>query len=239
MPHIKQTLPDGVTLLYVWFEAMHTRVDILLKSAGHAESELLGVADHIRQIISDLEKIGNRFDPASELSRINQLPAGEVAVISDTLYDMLSQCIDYYRRTDGLFDITVSTPGYVNGLIDCIRLDDENRFMKERSDIVLDLSGFIKGYALDRLRPYLERERIEDALVSLGNSSIMAMGDVPGPVKDGCMSTSGNADDSRCHIMNPRTGQYVKGLGSTQVITAGGAEGEVKATVEFLLTYSR
>lgn len=234
MPHLSRILPDGEVAVYVWFEAMHTRVDILLKSGSHPESGLLDIAEGMRRIITDLEKAGNRFDPSSELSRLNRLSPGEETEISEVLYDMLSLCLDYNVRTKGLFDISVSSPGYEPGMLGTIRLAEGRRFSRNRADVVLDLSGFIKGYALDCLRGYLEDRGITDALVNLGNSSIMAMGAVPGPVKDGCLTTSGNSDISRCHIRNPLTGEYIRGVRTAQVFTRGGAEGEVEATVKFI-----
>ncbi len=234
MPHISRTLPDGAVAVYVWFEAMHTRVDILLKSDCHTESGLLEIVEGIRRLIADLERVGNRFDPSAEISRLNSLPVGEEVEISEALYDMLSLCLDYNVRTKGLFDISVSSPGYEPGMLGNIHLKEGRRFSRDREDVVLDLSGFIKGYALDCIRAYLEKQGVADALVNLGNSSIMAMGEVPGPVKDGCLTTSGNSDMSRRHIRNPLTGEYISGVRTAQVFTAGGAEGEVEATVKFI-----
>lgn len=235
MPHLCRTQPDGSTAVYVWFEAMHTRVDILLISRNHTESELLDVADAMKLLISQLEKIGNRFDPASEISRLNGLAPGEKTIISNTLYNMLSLCLDFHARTKGLFDITATSPAYKPNLISSIHLGPENTFWRDNECVQLDLSGFIKGYALDCLRPYLESRGITDALISLGNSSILALGNVPGPVKNGCLTTSGNSDASRRHILNPLTGQYITGQRTAQVYTSSGAEGEVEATVKFIL----
>lgn len=234
MPHISQMGSDGIVTLYVWFEAMHTRVDILIKSNSHTERQLLGVADRVRQIIFDLEMVGNRFAPTSEISRLNGLSSNESVIISDTMYNILSQCKYYYDMTDGLFDITVSTPGYVSGLMDDVYIGHNHDFMKKRDGIILDLSGFLKGYALDCIRPYLEKQEVVGALINLGNSSIMAIGDIPGPVTNGCLTTSGNSDESRCHIINPVTGRFIQGADTEQVVTSGGAEGEVLATVNFI-----
>ncbi|MBD5224501.1 MAG: FAD:protein FMN transferase [Bacteroidales bacterium] len=234
MPHLSRTIADGSVAVYVWFEAMHTRVDILLKSSCHSESALLEVTEGMKRIIAGLEKVGNRFDPSSELAHLNRLPAGEEVEISASLYDMLSLCLYYNVRTKGLFDISVSSPGFEPGMLSSIRLGEGGRFCRSREDVVLDLSGFIKGYALDQLRIYLVECGLENALVNLGNSSIMAMGDVPGPVRNGCLTTSGNSDPSRRHIRNPLSGEYIGGARTAQVFTPGGAEGEVEATVKFI-----
>ena len=70
MQHISRVLSDGSTVVYAWFQAMHTRVDLLLKSGHLMDKDLLDVADGIHAVITALEKAGNRFDPESELWRL-------------------------------------------------------------------------------------------------------------------------------------------------------------------------
>lgn len=233
--HTGRTLPDGSTAVYVWFEAMHTRVDMLLKSHDASSYRLLEVAEDARVLIAEIERAGNHFDSESEISRLVASPAGKPVRISAVLCDMLRLSLDYNLSTGGLFDITVNTPGHRPETIKAVELNvAESTCILHTAGMVLDLSGFIKGYALDRIRELLKSRGIADALVSLGNSSIMAMGDVPGPVKDCCLTTSGNATADRRHILNPLTGEYAEGEGSAQVTTTSGAEGEVMATVEFI-----
>ena len=205
MQHISRVLSDGSTVVYAWFQAMHTRVDLLLKSDHLMDKDLLDVADGIHAVIMALEKAGNRFDPESELWRLNHFPAGEEIEISEVLFDMLSQCLHYNSLTGGLFDISVSSLSFQPGFLRQIHLRDGRKFSRDSEDVILDLSGFIKGYALDRIRIYLDDKGVTDALVNLGNSSIMAIGDVPGPVRNGCLTTSGNSKQPRRHIRNPLT----------------------------------
>ena len=235
MQHQYRILPDGSIALYVWFEAMHTRVDMLFRKKGTTPSMLVHAAEEIRNLILHIEKVGNRFNPESEISLLCAATAGSPVKLSDDLYDMLQSAMKFYLLTDGDFDITVNTPEYNSETIKNVVLSDTDHTCTLLKDgIVLDMSGFIKGYALDRIKPLLIANGIENALVSLGNSSIMAMGDVPGPVKNGCLTTSGNATDFRKHIKDPATGMFIKGKGEAQVRTESGAEGEVMAKVEFI-----
>lgn len=234
MHHLTRSLTGGAEAVYVWFEAMHTRVDILLKSSSHTPGQLLEIAAGMQALIVELEHVGNRFDPSSEISVLNALPAGEELQLSERLHDILSSCVCYHASTGGLFDITALSPGHTPNTIRSIHISDDGAFTRDDEDVMLDLSGFLKGYALDCLRPLVAGIGLDGCLISLGNSSIMAIGDVPGPVKDGCLTTSGNDSDQRCHIRNPLTGEYVRGAGRAQVITAGGAEGEVLATCRFI-----
>ncbi len=235
MQHQSRQLPDGSTALYAWFEAMHTRVDLLLRKKNTSPSSLLETAEAVRALLLRLEKAGNRFASDSEISRLCEGPADKPVKLSDNLFDMLRLALHYHNTTGGLFDITVNTPGHTADTIYNVELSETERTCTlHRTGMVLDLSGFIKGYALDRIKPLLAEDGITDALVSLGNSSIMAIGDVPGPVKDGCLTTSGNETAQRRHIINPLTGKYVSGAGTAQVRTASGAEGEVMAKVRFI-----
>ncbi len=239
MPHLKQEYPDGTKAVYVWFEAMHTRVDILLKSRTASHAFLLEAAEAVRSVIGRLESVGNRFSPQSEISRLCASPEGVPVKISDELFDMLSICQDYNRRTDGLFDITVASKDYDAATVRAVVLCHTDRTCTlMRPGIILDLSGFIKGHALDCIKPMLLGRGISDALVSLGNSSIMAIGDVPGPVKDGFLTTSGNDSAERRHIVDTRTGRLVEGVGVAQLRTESGAEGEVMAKVAFIRGHS-
>lgn len=208
-------------LFYCWFSAMHTRVDILFPGM-ESEDFYCSVATEVADRIREIETIGNCFNPQSELSRFNKSGLKQSA-LSPELRRILSICDEWKRRTGGLFDVACS--GEIN------------------------LSGFLKGYALDAVRSILERHGITSALVNLGNSSVLALGNQSADsdgwtVKrfDGkeyclhnqCLTTSGNTKENPVHIFNPLKGEYVLGEGVVSVVTNGGAEGEVMSTVSFI-----
>lgn len=217
------------SLLYAWFSAMHTRVDIAIVSALD-EAVLLDVVDRIQARIADIERVGNCFDPNSELSLFNSGRVGREE-LSPELSRILSLCDQWKATTDGLFDVAYSG--------------------------IINLSGFLKGYALDEIRPILDDASITNALINIGNSSILALGNQSG-YTDGwhigtvngslslegvgevlhnqCLTTSGNDSPDRQHIVNPLTGQLITGHRQVSVITPTGTEGEVLATVKFINT---
>lgn len=45
--------------------------------------------------------------------------------------------------------------------------------------MTINLSGFLKGYALEKIRELLQQYEIENALVNMGNSSVLALGHHP------------------------------------------------------------
>ncbi len=221
MTHIFKEGEAG-NLLYCWFPAMHTRVDIAIVSPLD-EASLLSIVAEVKKRICEIENIGNCFNQHSELSQYNS-NGKEHFALSSELQRILHLCDYWKKETAGLFDVSVE--GKIN------------------------LSGFLKGYALDEIRPILEANNIENALVSMGNSSVLALGSQPGStggwivknaqgetftLRNQCLTTSGNDSPERRHIINPLTGQYKTGQGMVSVITSGGAEGEVRATEKFLL----
>lgn len=231
-------------MLYAWFFAMHTRIDIVL--CGEDEPGLKQTIGRIYKELSRLEKVGNYFDPSSELSRVNREAALASVTIGSDLYQMLVCCEEYYQKTEGYFDITIQSDNY-NRLTHQLLKVEDYRVSFGQQGVRIDLSGFIKGYALEQIRQILIAEAKTNALVSLGNSSIAALGTHPsGEVwkiknKEGitctlhnqCLTTSGNEGSKPHHIICPDTGQFIEHPATLSVITASGIEGEVLSTALF------
>lgn len=249
--HIYKGIDKGRGMLYAWFAAMHTRVDIAL--CGRNESDLKAIVGKVQDKIVQLEKLANFYDPDSELANLNDVTAGTAAEVSDELLAMLYLSMRYNELTDGNFDICIRSEGYAVGMCADVEIDLEaGTLAKHRYGIRFDLSGFLKGYALDEARNILERYAVRDTLLSIGNSSILALGNhpfgegwlvaYPGAGETGvevalhneCLSTSGNSDESRRHILSPSTGKLVEGAGMVSVVTRTGAEGEALATAMFV-----
>lgn len=219
-------------MVYAWFQAMHTRIDIFLK--GLNDERLRQVCDEIGRILADIEAEGNCFDPHSLLSRLNRLPVGDCVDGGEYLFDMISQCKMYHSLTEGLFDITVSSVPHHANTINDILFHPGNQIGRAVDTLNINLSGFIKGYALDRIHRHLRTAGITDAVVNLGNSSILSMGDVPFSIKNSFITTSGHIPGRSTQIINPRLNEPVERHGSERVITKSGAEGEVLATACFI-----
>ena len=230
----------------------------LLLLAPHSESEFEAAEEAIHTELLAVEKLGNRFDPDSELSRAVQAASPSVP-ISPALFTLLSRCLQAYHDTGGLFDITVNSPNWTPDLINAVRLtEDPSKSPRQGRlafqfannaqplpspigegagvrPIILDLSGILKGYALERLRTLLPTLGITDALVNLGNSSILSLGNNPSDIPPGyCLTTSGNATPDRRHIRNPLTGEFITGQRTVSVITSDAIEGEILSLVKFI-----
>lgn len=237
--HMYRPSNDGNALLYAWFLSMHTRVDIILCSRK-PERELLFVVNRIHDALCRLEKMANFYDPASELSFVNRTASVSPVVLSEELYSMIDFCLEYNSKTLGCFDVTVHSENYNQNTIRSVRLSAEDRSICfSESGVAVNLSGFLKGYALDTIRGILNESQITDALINMGNSSILALGNHPAGegwkindilLQDECLTTSGNDSPHRRHIVSPQNGKLVEGVQQIAVVTINGAIGEILST---------
>lgn len=237
--HIYRPSNDGNALLYAWFLSMHTRVDIILCSRK-PERELLLVVNRIHDALCRLEKMANFYDPASELSFVNRTASVSPVVLSEELYSMIDLCLEYNGKTLGCFDVTVHSENYNQHTIHSVRLSaGDHSICFSQPGVAINLSGFLKGYALDTIKGILKESQITDALINMGNSSILALGNHPAGsgwkindilLHDECLTTSGNDSPDRRHIISPRNGEWVEGVQQIAVVTTSGAIGEILST---------
>lgn len=205
-----------------------------------------------------IEKTVNYYDSESELSQVNRIASIQPVSISRLLYTMISFCLKHHEETLGCFDITINSDNYNQDTIHSICLSaEENTLFFRKKGITIDLSGFAKGHALEKIREILQVHRIENALINMGNSSVLAMGNHPhgkgwkvdfgnqaniaesiqNPtlfLHDECLTTSGNDTPTRKHIVSPHSGNLIDGVKQVAVVTDDGAVGEILSTCLFV-----
>ena len=243
-PHLYKRLDARHSICYVWFEAMHTRVDMAL--CHLPEAQACGLAAAMRDEIFRIARFADRFNPESELSRLNREASRQEIKPSAELHAIISHCMDCHRRTAGAFDITVQSTSHDPHTIDQVVCNPHTGTIRfTRPGVTIDLCGYIKGYALDQVHRLLKQSPCSDALISLGNSSVLACGNHPGgqgwpivlPGQAGrsvtlsgqCLTTSGNTE-GHYHLIDPRTGRTLSSIVPTSVITPDGSTGEVLST---------
>lgn len=244
--HLYKPSPTGEGLFYGWFPVMHTRMDIAMYGR-RPEDEWMEIAQEIGREVIRLESIGNYFDEQSELAFANRNAALRPVVLSNDLFQMIALCKRYHAKTMGCFDVTVHSENHDADTMSHVHLDKDARTLYySRAGISINLSGFIKGYALENIRPILKAHGVEDALINLGNSSILAIGNHPNgegwkvmddcTLHNQCLTTSGNDTDERRHIVSPCTGRLVEGRGKVSVVTENAYVGEIYSTALFAST---
>jgi thiamine biosynthesis lipoprotein len=180
------------------FNAMGTTVTVLLPKARGAE------ATRVERLFATWQAICTRFDPLSELSRLNAA-RGEPIVVGELLFHVLSTSIQAASATDGLFDPTLlrsleaigydrdfeviaagvptrSTPsGAVpaTGGWRAIRLDPERRTAQLPVGVGVDLGGLAKGMAVDAAIVDLAARGVEVMAVDAGGD-LAVIGQPPG-----------------------------------------------------------
>ena len=98
-------------------------------------------------------------------------------MISQSLYRMISLCTEYHKKTLGCFDVTIHSDNYNQDTIHSIHLYPEAQSVFfQQAGTTINLSGFLKGYALDKIREILKVHIIANALINMGNSSVLALG---------------------------------------------------------------
>jgi len=133
--------------------------------------------------IARVEQLLSRFDPTSELSRINREAASSGCLIDFEMVQILLDCRSWWLRTEGAFDITAGSRDEFGSPLtfDAVKLDVSQRLISFQSPGVrLDLGAYGKGYALDRAAGLIRQQGVTSALLHLGTSSALAIGSPPG-----------------------------------------------------------
>lgn len=175
--------------------AMATIFDIYIQSKETDYARQ--AADAAFEEMDRLEQELSRYIENSDISQINSLKDGQEIRIGLDAFESLSQCKILYERTEGAFDITAGLlydcwlkedktlrqPSQQeldfalhNTGLEMITLNEDQHTLRlEGECIKLDLGGFGKGYAVDKMAEMLRRWSLPNALISAGQSSVLAL----------------------------------------------------------------
>jgi thiamine biosynthesis lipoprotein len=156
--------------------AMATEFEAIL--VGDDLEHLDAVCTAAFEEIDRVERLLSRFDPASEVYRVNREAAQRPVKVSVELAGVIEDSRQWFRKTDGFFDVTISSRGHEEGADwSAMEFDLQHRTLAFlRSDLCLDFGGFAKGYALDRVGEQLIYNRVHNYFIHGGTSSIAALG---------------------------------------------------------------
>ena len=224
--HTFRKLPDGRGLFYGWFEAMHSRFDLLFCGKDELFSSVLceRIADETHRIEGRL----NRFDGSSDLRYFDEAACGSDLHADPEMIGFFSDALRYRESTAGAFDVCFRTPDY-DGTTTCYRVDPAcDAIVKLVPGTVFDFGGYAKGFALEYARSVVVSSGVESALLSFGNSSVCTVGLHPSgqswtvgvehplrrgecmatvPLRDAALSSSGNTFRNRGHIRSVVSGR--------------------------------
>lgn len=258
---------------------MHTYIEIKVVDSNTllAQSALDGAF----QIFTEYESKYNFYNPESILSKINRGQAGQLQLPPE-LDDILTRCLTISAKSGGAFDITVGPlvrlwnfgaqdpripeESQIKKLLPLVgyrRISIKEGKLQVKPGTSIDLSGAIKGFAVDRASEYLIKKGISSAMVN-GGGNIRVIGkNIKGlPWKlgivdpratdeivgylyldDDSTSTSGDyqsffiKDGKRYHhLLDPHTGYPVdSGCSGVTIVSKSAATADMLSTTAFVL----
>lgn len=152
--------------------------------------------------VSALNQVLSDYLPASEVSQLNNAPAGKNIAMSNSLYTAIDKSIELSKLTNGAFDITVgpvvklwrearkenalpdkqdltsalNAVGYENLLL------NDSIVLKRKPGMQLDFGGIGKGMALSAAKEIINQAGVTRLLLDAGGDILL--GDAP-PDKNG------------------------------------------------------
>ena len=170
---------------------MGTRIFVELwaedKDKQRGEQAIDAVMDEMRHI----DETMSVYKPTSEVSKVNALAATQPVKISPELFKLLTTALEYSRITEGAFDITYASVGYLYDFRERKRPTEQQiqsalpavnyqhvlldaatstvRF--SQPGVRIDLGGIAKGYSVDCGIEILRERGFTHALVNAGGDS--------------------------------------------------------------------
>jgi len=250
-------MDDATQLFGRRFEVMATGAEVLVWSGD--QQRAASMFDVVEQELHRLSERLTRFDPGSDLERLNDDGGGE---LDDELLDVLTAALAAWHDTDGRFDVALGAElvaaGYDRTFGELDAVDARSLWVAESDAAELDpvvgpgpaappfsidgrqllvpagrridLGGFAKGWAADRMRDLIAQ--VGPCLVNIGGDIAISPAEGVEPwtiglevdgatasydVWHGGVATSGqdvrawrarHDDDGYAHhIIDPRTGK--------------------------------
>lgn len=271
------------------FAAMGTRFDAVFAQTNPQTAQKAFEA--LKTQVLRLEKLMNRFDSESPLAQLNQQAARQSVKTDPELWHILERCKQYNQATLSAFDPGLYALSRLWGIehgkmirktspekaeiqktlrfsgIRHVKLEQNHHVSFASPSVELDLGAFAKGYALDKIKTLLAEFSIENAILSFGESSVLALGRHPAgncwkigienifatgsyvasfSLSDQSLSTSGLhpsalpvSPQNYGHVLSPFTGCPVHGLRSVAVAAPSATCAEVLSTAMLVLPRER
>jgi len=148
----------------------------------------------IDAVMADMRRIDDlmsHYKPDSQLSQINERANTEPVAVDAELFDLIKLSTYYSQITEGAFDITYASVGYlydyprhvhpteaqIKSALPAVNwrnmlLDEAHHTVRfEHAGMRIDLGGIAKGYAVDRGIDILKARGIRHAVVTAGGDS--------------------------------------------------------------------
>jgi thiamine biosynthesis lipoprotein len=172
---------DGHTMGTTW------SVQLVLPPAASAEEWQHGIQAELDRVDGQM----STYKPHSELSHFNRAPAGSWQTLPPEFFNVLQYALQLAKDSNGAYDPTVGPlvnlwgfgpdqrprhPPPADAIAQAkarvgwwkLKLDPANRRAWQPGGIHLDLSAVAKGYGVDQVGRYLQRQGVGAWLVEVG-----------------------------------------------------------------------
>lgn len=150
--------------------------------------------DEFYGVLEQIDKHYNSYSEGSFFDKINR-HSGEFVNVDDETLHILEQVLFFSELFDGEYDITImplirlwgfykddqrcipdsGEIAQAKQLIDYKRIEIKDHQVKVGQEQEIVTGSFMKSYAVDKLAKAIRRERITDAIINAGGSTILAI----------------------------------------------------------------
>jgi thiamine biosynthesis lipoprotein len=168
---------------------MGTRIAVELWATDRARGDEL-----IKQVMDEMRRVDelmSTYKPSSQVSVVNADAASRPVVVEPDLFGLLQTALEFSRITEGAFDITYASVGYMYDYRRHIKPSDEaiakalpavsyrhvildpkaHSVRFTQPGVRIDLGGIAKGWAVDRGIEILRAGGVEHAFVTAGGDT--------------------------------------------------------------------
>lgn len=179
------------------YEQSNVSMDTVITLKAYGPNAKAAVDEGLKKV-DELDKMANPTINTSDVSKINTAAGKEYVKVHPEIVKMIKTSIQYSKLTGGAWDISVgpiinlwgigtdkqrlpsdseiksklTLVGYNNISIN----EADNSVMLQKQGMSIDLGGIAKGFAADEILKIFNKYGIQKGLISLGGSSIYAIG---------------------------------------------------------------
>ncbi|TQF29279.1 FAD:protein FMN transferase [Bradyrhizobium sp. UNPA324] len=155
-----------------------------IEIAGACRSDMDGAIDAAFDAMAQVHRLMSFHEPDSDVSRLNREAGLHPLAVHAWTFEVLDTAIELHRRSSGLFDVTIAPALQTLGLLprlkdrpvpapiaasaDAIELLPDHKVRFRSTDVMIDLGGIAKGFAVDRAVAALRDFGVPGGMVNAG-----------------------------------------------------------------------
>jgi len=165
-----------------------------IEVAGAANAEMNAAINAAFEAVASVHRLMSFHEPDSDVSRLNREACVRPVGVHAWTYQVLEAAVEMHRRSNGIFDIAVAPTLQAMGLLprlgndvpveaearplDAIELLEGRTVRFRQANVMIDLGGIAKGFAVDRALEVLRGSGAAGGLVNAGGD-LAAFGGAP------------------------------------------------------------